>query len=29
MITLNDNALNYMTRKGFHNVVLSIERVTS
>lgn len=29
MITLNDNALNYMTRKGFYNIVLSIERVTS
>lgn len=29
MVKLNDNALNYMIRKDFHHIVLSIERVTS
>lgn len=29
MVTLNDHALNYMARKGFRDIVLSIERVTS
>ena len=29
MVQLNDNAIAYMHRRGFHDIILSIEKITS
>lgn len=29
MVHLNDNAIAYMNKRGFHNIILSIETITS
>lgn len=29
MVQLNDNAITYMNHRGFHNIILSIEKITS
>ena len=29
MVHLNDNAIAYMNKRGIHNIILSIETITS
>jgi len=29
MVRLNDNAVTYMNKRGFRNIILSIETITS